>query len=304
MARISLLQIRRGTTAEWTAADPTLAIGEMGYDTTLALLKIGDGSTKWSSLTPHQGSVGTPVSPSSLNNQIARHDGTSGLVIQNSLATIDDSGSITIPTGESYIGTTFDTNVTASGVTLTGTTLAADGTDAAIDINITPKGTGEVNLPKVDIDAGTIDGCTIATSDITVGSGKTLDISAGTLTHQSWAGYSPTLVWGTADPATITTVSRWTKLGKIVFFHIDISSADSNACSSLTISLPADPNDNNDRTAVSSIQKAGAGGATYSDPLAYIDMDSASKLIKFYAFTTGTDGQAVAVVVSGSYEAA
>jgi hypothetical protein len=51
MARISLLQIRRGTTAEWTA-NPTLALGEPGYDTTLSLLKIGDGTTAWASLTP------------------------------------------------------------------------------------------------------------------------------------------------------------------------------------------------------------------------------------------------------------
>lgn len=35
---------------------------------------------------------------------------------------------------------TFDTNVAAAGVTLAGTTLAADGTDAAIPITITPKG--------------------------------------------------------------------------------------------------------------------------------------------------------------------
>ena len=34
----------------------------------------------------------------------------------------------------------------------------------------------------VNIDAGTIDGVTMATSDITVGSGKTLNVSAGTLT--------------------------------------------------------------------------------------------------------------------------
>lgn len=304
MPRDSLLQIRRGTTAEWTAANPILAIGEPGYDTDLKILKIGDGSTAWATLTPHQGSISTPVSPSSLDNQIARHHGTTGLVIQNSLATINDSGSITIPAGESYIGTTFDTNVTAAGVTLTGTTLAADGTDADISITITPKGTGSVVMSKVDINAGTIDGATIATSDITVGSGKTLDISAGTLTHQAWAGYSPSLVWGTGTPASITTVARWTKLGKIVFFHIDISSADSNACDSLTISLPADPTDNNDRTAVSAIQIAGAGGVTWSNPLGYIDMDSASKLIKFGAFTTGTDGQAIAIIVSGSYEAA
>ena len=38
----------------------------------------------------------------------------------------------------------------------------------------------DINTP--DIDGGTVDGATIATSDITVGSGKTLDVSGGTLT--------------------------------------------------------------------------------------------------------------------------
>ncbi|MBC8421932.1 MAG: tail fiber domain-containing protein [Pelagibacteraceae bacterium] len=37
-------------------------------------------------------------------------------------------------------------------------------------------------LTSPDINGGTIDGATIATSDITVGSGKTLDVSSGTLT--------------------------------------------------------------------------------------------------------------------------
>ena len=37
-------------------------------------------------------------------------------------------------------------------------------------------------ITNVDINSGSIDGATIATSDITVGSGKTLDVSAGTLT--------------------------------------------------------------------------------------------------------------------------
>ena len=50
------------------------------------------------------------------------------------------------------------------------------------DISLTPGGTGEVNISKVDIDAGAIDGTTIATSDITVGASKTIDVSAGTIT--------------------------------------------------------------------------------------------------------------------------
>jgi hypothetical protein len=41
---------RRGTAAEWTAANPTLAAGEMGMETDTRLAKIGDGTTAWTSL--------------------------------------------------------------------------------------------------------------------------------------------------------------------------------------------------------------------------------------------------------------
>ena len=49
------------------------------------------------------------------------------------------------PTVTTMYATTFDTNVAAAGVTLSGTTLAADGTDANIPIYLTPKGTGTVS---------------------------------------------------------------------------------------------------------------------------------------------------------------
>jgi len=52
--------------------------------------------------------------------------------------------------GRTVNATTFDTDVAAAGVTLSGTTLAADGTDAAIDINITPKGAGVVQTTAPD----------------------------------------------------------------------------------------------------------------------------------------------------------
>jgi len=65
--------------------------------------------------------------------------------------------------------TTFDTNVAAAAVTLVGTTLAADGTDANIDIAITPKGSGEVDITKVDIDGGAIDGTAIGAASASTG---------------------------------------------------------------------------------------------------------------------------------------
>lgn len=46
----SRIQLRRDTTANWTAQNPTLLLGEIGIDTDLDAHKIGDGSTAWISL--------------------------------------------------------------------------------------------------------------------------------------------------------------------------------------------------------------------------------------------------------------
>jgi hypothetical protein len=44
------LQLRRDTSANWSASNPILAEGEIGIDTTLREAKVGDGSTAWNSL--------------------------------------------------------------------------------------------------------------------------------------------------------------------------------------------------------------------------------------------------------------
>ncbi len=45
-----IIKTRRGTAAAWTSANPTLAAGEPGYETDTGKIKIGDGSTAWTSL--------------------------------------------------------------------------------------------------------------------------------------------------------------------------------------------------------------------------------------------------------------
>lgn len=55
MAVQTLIQVRRGSLAEWNSADSVLGAGilyqgEMGYETDTRRFKIGDGSTPWSSL--------------------------------------------------------------------------------------------------------------------------------------------------------------------------------------------------------------------------------------------------------------
>ena len=44
------IQLRRGTAAEWTSANPVLMQGEMGVETDTLKVKIGNGSTAWATL--------------------------------------------------------------------------------------------------------------------------------------------------------------------------------------------------------------------------------------------------------------
>lgn len=44
------IQIKRDTAANWTSNNPTLSSGQPGFETDTGLIKIGDGSTAWTSL--------------------------------------------------------------------------------------------------------------------------------------------------------------------------------------------------------------------------------------------------------------
>jgi hypothetical protein len=44
------LLMKRGDSASWAAANPVLKLGEPGYDTSLRLIKMGDGVTPWATL--------------------------------------------------------------------------------------------------------------------------------------------------------------------------------------------------------------------------------------------------------------
>ena len=46
----AIIRVRRGTSAEWTIANPTLKLGELGLETDTGKYKAGDGVTAWASL--------------------------------------------------------------------------------------------------------------------------------------------------------------------------------------------------------------------------------------------------------------
>ena len=50
MAVVTQIQVRRGTAAQWTSTNPTLAAGEFGFETDTNKIKCGTGSTAWNSL--------------------------------------------------------------------------------------------------------------------------------------------------------------------------------------------------------------------------------------------------------------
>jgi hypothetical protein len=50
MPVINTIQVRRDTAADWTSVNPTLAAGEIGFETDTNKFKFGTGSTAWTSL--------------------------------------------------------------------------------------------------------------------------------------------------------------------------------------------------------------------------------------------------------------
>ena len=86
----------------------------------------------------------------------------------------------------------------------------------------------DINTP--DIDGGTVDGATIATSDITVGSGKTLDVSGGTLTLAADQISGNAINGGTIGSTTITSLTTsGITIGGHTVDDIDITSEASDA---------------------------------------------------------------------------
>jgi hypothetical protein len=109
--------------------------------------------------------VGVVNAASSTDNAVPRFNGTTGQIIQNSGVTID---------GSNVMGGITQLNV--DNLRLDGNAITSTNTDGNIDL--TPNGTGEVNISKVDIDSGTIDGAVIGGASAAAGSFTTLGASS------------------------------------------------------------------------------------------------------------------------------
>jgi hypothetical protein len=142
MAVQTQIQVRRGTAASWTSTNPTLAAGEIGFETDTNKFKIGTGSSTWNSLAyANDGDItevtaGTGISGGGVSGNV---------VITNSMATaITTKGDLIAGTGS---GTFVRQGVGTDGQILIADSAQADGikwgdNTAPFDIGITvPVGT-------------------------------------------------------------------------------------------------------------------------------------------------------------------
>ena len=84
------IQVKRGTAAALTSANPTLAAGEWCFETDTGKVKIGDGSTEWTSLAYKAGDVTGPGS--STADAFALYNGTNGKTLKDSATTKSTDG--------------------------------------------------------------------------------------------------------------------------------------------------------------------------------------------------------------------
>jgi len=119
------IQIRRGTAAEWTSANPVLADGELGLETDTGKIKVGDGIASWnttvynvsSGSTVADISVGTPAAPS----------GNGSISYDSETATLTYT-----PPEISNLETTTSLSINANILTYTD----EDGADTDIDLSL------------------------------------------------------------------------------------------------------------------------------------------------------------------------
>jgi hypothetical protein len=187
------IQMRRGTSTQWNDADPILNEGEIGYNSTLGQIKIGDGTSQWSALT-------YLATESELNSSLANYieltekgagDGVAELdseknvltrasVIfegattngyQTTVTVVDPTqdNTLTIPNVSGNIITSGDTG-TVTNAMLAGSIANDKLSNSAITINGTP-----VSLGGTITIAGDIEG-------VTAGSGLTGGGTSGTVT--------------------------------------------------------------------------------------------------------------------------
>jgi len=173
------IQFRRGTASEWTAANPTLAVAEMGIETDTDKFKLGDGATAWTSLSYGgiQGPAGTdgvvaatsPVTYNSGTNTVgidlSAYD--TSAEVDTKVADSKLASFITDATTARTLATATDSGRTIQFTSGSATVVTVDAsTDLAVGarVDIIADGAGELTV--------TASGATIKAAEVSTTSGS------------------------------------------------------------------------------------------------------------------------------------
>jgi hypothetical protein len=145
MSIVTQIQVRRGTAAQWTSANPVLASGEWGYETDTNKGKIGNGVTAWNSLAYVLGigdiegvTAGTGLTGGGTS-------GTVTLAIDSTVATLSGSQALTNKTisgASNTISNIGNSSLTNSAITINGTSVSLGDSISVGDITSVTAGTG------------------------------------------------------------------------------------------------------------------------------------------------------------------
>ncbi len=141
------MQQRKGTAAQWTAADPILNAGEIGWESDTNKFKIGDGTNHWDDLTYFLDATDTGFNS-------ADYIAVTQKGVANGVAALDANVNLLTTTGVVFEGATADAHETTLVVTdptedrtitlpnANGTVVLADGSgNVTVSGNLTVSGT-------------------------------------------------------------------------------------------------------------------------------------------------------------------
>jgi hypothetical protein len=91
---MTIIQHKRGTSSNWTNSNPTLAVGEIGYETDTGKFKIGDGTIAWSGLSYFSTAAGGSGTVTSVNLSVP-----TGLSVSGNPVTTSGTLAISLSSG-------------------------------------------------------------------------------------------------------------------------------------------------------------------------------------------------------------